>query len=152
MDERFLNYCDQLQPRLDALLAMPGIHPVAPPTGMPNRGVYLLTENDVHLYTGRSNTMPKRLRDHCTGGHRKAALAVKLTRLATGNPATYRRENSISVLMTQPDFATAFTDAQTRIRNMTLRYVEETDPVRQCLLEIYVSLVLRTTYNSWDTT
>lgn len=35
--------------------------------------------------------------------------------------------------------------AQTRIRSMDLRYVEEIDPVRQYLLEVYVYVALRTT-------
>jgi len=152
MDDRFLQFCDQLHPKMESLLEMHGIHPVVPHSAMPDCGVYLLSENGVHLYTGRSNTMRTRLRDHCGGSFKKAALAVKLARIATNNPATYRRETSPAVLMEQPVFSAAFADAQTRIRNMTLRFVEETDPVRQCLLEIYVSIVLRTTYNSWDTT
>jgi len=34
---------------------------------------------------------------------------------------------------------------------MDVRYVEETDPLRQALLEIYVSIVLKTPYNDFDT-
>ena len=34
---------------------------------------------------------------------------------------------------------------------MDLRYVEETDQVRQCLLEIYAAVVLDTPYNSFGT-
>jgi hypothetical protein len=32
-----------------------------------------------------------------------------------------------------------------------MRYVEETDPLRQALLEIYVSIVLATPYNDVNT-
>jgi hypothetical protein len=150
MDDRFLQYCNQLQPKLDILLGMDAVHPIVSPANMPQRGVYLLTENDVHVYTGRSNNMPRRLRDHCSGSYRKAALASELARLATDNEPTYRAEGSITDLMSQPEFVAAFDDARNRIRNMTLRYVEDTDSVRQCLLEIYVSIVLGTIYNSWD--
>ena len=34
---------------------------------------------------------------------------------------------------------------------MEIRFVEETDPVRQALLEIYVATVLETPYNDFDT-
>jgi hypothetical protein len=34
---------------------------------------------------------------------------------------------------------------------MEVRYVEETDPVRQTLLELYVSVVHATSYNDFDT-
>jgi hypothetical protein len=41
--------------------------------------------------------------------------------------------------------------SKARVRNMDLRYVEEADPTRQALLEIYASVVLRTMYNDFDT-
>jgi hypothetical protein len=34
---------------------------------------------------------------------------------------------------------------------MDLRFVEETDPLRQAFLEIYASVVLGTKYNDFDT-
>jgi hypothetical protein len=34
---------------------------------------------------------------------------------------------------------------------MDLRYVEETDPTRQALLESYAAVVLRTLYDDFDT-
>ncbi len=34
---------------------------------------------------------------------------------------------------------------------MQVRYVEERDPLRQALLEIYVALVLKTPYNDFNT-
>jgi hypothetical protein len=33
---------------------------------------------------------------------------------------------------------------------MDLRFVEESDPVRQTLLEVYVAVVLATPYNDFD--
>ena len=52
--------------------------------------------------------------------------------------------------MENPEFVAAFDSAKARIRNMDLRFVEETDPVRQALLEIYVAEVLGTPYNDFD--
>ena len=54
--------------------------------------------------------------------------------------------------MTRVEFVAAFQQARIRIGNMPLRYVEEGDPLRQCLLEVYVSVVLGTPYNRWNTT
>ena len=34
---------------------------------------------------------------------------------------------------------------------MQVRYVEEIDPLRQALLEIYVAVVLKTPYNDFNT-
>ena len=34
---------------------------------------------------------------------------------------------------------------------MDLRFVDEADPIRQALLEIYVAVVLGTPYNDFDT-
>jgi hypothetical protein len=48
-------------------------------------------------------------------------------------------------------FADAFQQAKARVRDMDLRFVEEADPTRQALLEIYASVVLRTKYNDFDT-
>ena len=52
--------------------------------------------------------------------------------------------------MDNPAFANAFTSAKLRICNMELRYVEEADPVRQTLLEVYVAVVLDAKYNDFD--
>jgi len=34
---------------------------------------------------------------------------------------------------------------------MVVRWVQESDPVKQALLEIYVAVVLQTPYNDFDT-
>jgi hypothetical protein len=48
-------------------------------------------------------------------------------------------------------FAAAFTDAKARVRAMHVQFVEETDSLRQALLEIYVAVVLGTPYNDFNT-
>ncbi len=82
-----------------------------------------------------------------------AAFAFRLAREATGNlVATYKKGvGSRAGLMENEIFISAFTAAKARIRSMDLRFVEESDPVRQALLEIYVSVVLATPYNDFDT-
>jgi hypothetical protein len=122
---------------------------------MPKSGVYLLSEADRHLYVGRSNGIRGRIGRHCLPGatQRMAAFAFRLAREATGNfRASYKKgKGSRADLMENPAFVNAFTMAKARIRDMDLRFVEETDPVRQTLLEVYVAVVLATPYNDFDT-
>jgi len=54
-------------------------------------------------------------------------------------------------LVEDPVFAECFVRAKQRLRTMDLRYVEESDPLRQALLEIYVSIALETPYNDFNT-
>lgn len=120
---------------------------------MPVRGVYLFSEGDVRLYVGRSNRMHERVRNHGrpSATHRQAAFAFKLAREATGKAkATYKPDGSRAHLMSDPVFAAAFTASKKRIAAMDVRFVEEADPVRQCLLEVYVALALGTPYNDFD--
>lgn len=53
--------------------------------------------------------------------------------------------------MNDADFNAAFIHAKERITGMDVRFVSESDPVRQALLEIYVALVLETPYNDFNT-
>jgi len=81
-----------------------------------------------------------------------AAFAFRLAREATGNlTATYKQEGSRSALMDDPPFRKAFDEGKKRIREMDLRFVQEDDPVRQAVLEIYVAVALQTPYNDFDT-
>lgn len=121
---------------------------------MPRKGVYLLSEYGSHLYVGRSNDIKQRIGRHSLPGatHRMAAFAFRLAREATGNlKPTYKKgSGSRQALMEDEVFVAAFDAAKARIRKMELRFVEEADPVRQALLEIYVAVVLSTPYNDFD--
>lgn len=121
---------------------------------MPKAGIYLFSEGARHLYVGRSNDIRRRLGRHSRPGatHRMAAFAFRLAREATGHiQATYRKEGSRSALMKDPVFRSAFEAAKARIRRMDRRFVEESDPVRQAILEVYVAVALQTPYNDFDT-
>lgn len=82
-----------------------------------------------------------------------AAFAFRIARETTGNlKAAYKKgATSRAGLMENPAFAAAFVSAKERVGRMHVRFVEETDPTRQALLEIYVSVVLATPYNDFDT-
>jgi hypothetical protein len=154
MDKKFIAHIESLRPKLEALLAMPPVKPTQLPAQMPRAGVYLLSEGGQPLYVGRSNDIRARIGRHSKPGatHRMAAFAFRLARQQTGHVRpTYRKgEGSRSALMEDPIFANAFLTAKARIRDMELRYVEESDPVRQTLLEVYVAVVLDAKHNDFD--
>jgi hypothetical protein len=124
------------------------------PRSMPEEGVYLLSEGETHLYVGRSRRIRKRIASHSQpgGSHKGAAFAFRLAREMTDQlDPTYKTEGSRDSLMRDPAFRQAFENAKARIRGMELRYSEESDPIRQSLLEIYVAVSLQTPYNSFRT-
>ncbi len=74
-----------------------------------------------------------------------------MARKATGKTtATYKKAGSRTELMKDPSFCQAFRAAQDRISRMQIRFVEESDPIRQCLLEVYAAVVLRAPFNDFD--
>lgn len=153
MHDAFRAHVETLPTALERLLAMRPVQTAALPRAMPKRGVYLCSEGDIHLYVGRSNRLRERIRNHGNpvATHRQAAFAFRLAREATGHlKASYRPEGSRRALMENASFAEAFRAAKARISRMAVRFVEEADPVRQCLLEVYVALALGARYNDFD--
>jgi hypothetical protein len=153
MHEAFRTHVDSLPVALEALLAMPPMKCGSLPKHMPERGIYLFSEGSRSLYVGRSNRMRARVRNHGNpcATHRQAAFAFKLAREATGKArATYKPAGSRADLMLDAAFVAAFTNAKDRIGAMEVRFVGESDAVRQCLLEVYVAVALGTPYNDFD--
>ncbi len=68
-----------------------------------------------------------------------------------GHKATYRKGEGRADLILRQDYADAFSEAKARIRKMDYRFVEESDQMRQALLESYVCIVLDTPYNDFNT-
>lgn len=154
MDERFAKAVASLHPSFKRLLAMAPVTCSTLPRDMPTSGIYLLSEDGRHFYVGRSKDIRGRLGRHSRPGatHRQAAFAFRLAREETGQTqATYRTEGSRSSLMSDPTFKAAFDRAKARIRAMGVQFVEESDPVNQTILEVYVAVVLGTRYNDFDT-
>lgn len=153
MDPRFEEIISNIDKSLHDLLNMAPTTFLNLPKDMPEKGVYLFSEGEYHLYVGRSNFIRKRLHRHCSPGatHRMAAFAFRLARESTGNmKASYKQEGSRSDLMANPTFVSTFEAAKERIRKMDVRFVGESDPVKQAILEIYVSVALQTPYNDFD--
>lgn len=103
---------------------------------------------------GRSDDLRGRYGRHCRSGatHRQATFAFRLARIETGyTEATYvAGEGSWEWLVEQPAFVAAFTNAKALIRTLEYRCVEEADPVRQALLEIYCTIVLGAKHNDFE--
>lgn len=152
MDHRFQEFTEALQPKFEALMSM---HSLIPGTLPKAAGVYMFSENGRHLYVGRTRNVRSRYGQHTrqSTGHNNAPFAFKLAREATGFlKSTYQSDDtSRANLMLNPTFRTAFDEALARMRAMEFRFVEENDPTRQCLLEIYVSVVCGSPYNDFDT-
>ena len=146
MHPAFAAFVAELEPKFQALITMPPVRFASLPKMVPERGIYLFSEGPEHLYVGRTNGIRKRLQNHCrlSGTQFMAAFAFRIAREETGLvKVSYKAEGSRSSLVNDPVFGPAFTQAKARVNAMDIRYIEECDPVRQALLEIYAATALR---------
>ncbi len=153
MHEQFRQHVESLHPRFEALLQCPPFSFVDLPRQMPKSGIYLFSEAGRDLYVGRTNNIRARLQQHCRAGssHNSAPFAFRLAREARNVVrATYKPEGSRGNLLQDPHFLLAFTEAKARLRAMHIRVVEEGNPLRQALLEMYVAVSLEAPYNDFD--
>jgi hypothetical protein len=150
MDMKFMKAVESLHPEFEQLM---GAAPYTPGAKLPMKGVYLFCEHGKPLYVGRSNNIPRRFHDHRrpSSGTNKAAFAVLLARRELGLTTDYRpgpktRKN----LEKDPDFIAAFRRAKDRVREMEFRAVEELEPIRQALLEIYCAVAACASFNDFE--
>ncbi len=156
MNSNFAALIEDLQPRFERLMAMAPVRHGRFISPVPEQGVYLFSEpGNCHLYVGRSRRIRRRYGGHCNPGAKEntAVFAFQLAREATGRvEASYKAgPDSRKGLMKDSEFLAAFDAAKDRIRGMEFRFVEEPDPTRQCLLEIYTAVALDTRYNNFKT-
>jgi hypothetical protein len=142
-----------LEPKYRALVAMTPVRYTSLPRAMPKCGVYLFSEGDNHLYVGRFNHMRQRLAGHCrpSSSHFSATFAFRVARERTGFKATYSTEGSRPLLVKHKAFGPEFMRAKAWIAGLDLRFIEETEQIRQALLEIYPAVVLKTSFNAFNT-
>jgi hypothetical protein len=153
VNEKFRKHVEDLEPTFQLLVQKRPVTSVSLPSDLPKRGIYLFSEAEKHLYVGRTDNLRRRIQDHCreSSNHNKATFAFRIARRETGRTqASYRTSGSRGELETDPVFRPAFVRAKARIRSMDLRFVEETDPTRQALLEIYAATVLETPFNDFE--
>ena len=153
MNQKFRDLMASLEPKYRALLEMEPVRFGSLPKEIPERGIYVFSEGGQHLYVGRTNGIRRRLQNHCrlSGTHYTATFAFRITRQTTGQmKASYAKAGSRDQLSKDPVFGQEFERAKQRVNTMDIRFVEETDAVRQALLEIYVALALETIFNDFD--
>jgi hypothetical protein len=153
MHSVFKEYIDSLEPSFQRLLQMKPVTVATLPFEMPKSGIYLFSEKGHHLYVGRTNTIRQRLQNHCrpSSGHNSATFAFRLTREHTGmTQTTYVSEGSRANLQQCSVFGPEFLAQKQRVKEMQVRYVGEPDPMKQALLEMYVSVSLGTPHNNFD--
>ncbi len=153
MNPQFTSLIKSLEPKHQALVGMAPVKYRSLPREIPIRGIYLFSDGNNHLYVGRTNRMRQRLRGHCapSGSHFTATFAFRIARLETGlTTASYSKSGSRAELLRNVAFKSAFDKAKRRIASMDIRFVEESDPTRQALLEIYAATALKTPYNDFD--
>ena len=120
---------------------------------LPQKGVYVFYEDDKPVYTGRSNGMRQRIRQHGADSsrHGSATFAFKLLLEKIGEPGNHRSSAPRKEL--EERHSEEYAKQRHRIQNMTVRVVEIEDQQRQAIFEIYAILALGTKrYNSFHTT
>lgn len=152
MDNKFKTLIEGLHKKYESLISMSPVTVDTVPDDCPVGGVYLFSENKIHLYAGRTKRKIKtRLKGHVNTAQ-DCPFAWHLAREKTGSiKATYKKEGSRNHLLTQPDFKQAYEAAKARIRKMDVRFAGESDPLKQALLEIYVAVVSGAKFNDFDT-
>lgn len=153
MDPRFKVIVDALEQKLNELLAMEPVTRESLPRNVPGKGIYLFSDEYRHLYVGRSDNIRKRIALHCrpSSGHNQATFAFRMARDRTGKTeAAYAAVGGRKSLVQDEKFGPVFSACKHEIRRYRLRFVEEDQPTRQALLEIYVATVLQTLYNDFE--
>jgi len=154
MHADFAELMREVHARFQTLISMDPVSRSDIPRNRRVKAVYLFSEGDRHLYAGRTNNLRQRLGNHGNDSsqHNQAVFAFKLARHRTGFiEAKYVGAGTRALLIQDAAFAEAFRDCKARVRKMELRYVEVEDQLMQALLEIYVSSVLKTPFNDFDT-
>ncbi|MCZ7936654.1 GIY-YIG nuclease family protein [Agrobacterium salinitolerans] len=154
MHEKFRILVERLHEKYEVLTQSEPLSAKQLPPKERGAGVYTFSDNGKVIYVGRTNNVKKRFAQHTGDGakHNQAALAFKFARQILNIPKpTYKPdEYSRANLMLSEKFMETFLTEKRRLRALEFRFVEESDPTRQALLEIYVSEVCDSPNNDFD--
>ncbi len=153
MNNRFHKYIVNLDKKHKELLKVGPVKMDSLPKDMPVGGIYLFSEGRNHLYVGRTKRkISDRLKAHVSKAI-DCPFAFRIAREKTGfTKVSYFGKETRKNLLNKPEFKKAYKKAKDRIREMDIRYIGESDPIKQTLLEIYTAVVLKTPYNDFNTT
>ena len=86
MNEKFRKVVEDLEPTFQVLVQKRPVTSASLPGDLPRRGIYLFSEAEKHLYVGRTDTLRRRIQDHCreSSNHNKATFAFRIARRETG--------------------------------------------------------------------
>jgi predicted GIY-YIG superfamily endonuclease len=116
-----------------------------------NPGVYLISDGDGHLYTGRCKNIWQRLGNHGGTSPDSSTFAFKLACHAIGRQVTYKKGEGRKEIKQDHRFKEAFLNNVGLIRNMNVRFVEIPDDATQHVFELYVHMALNTPHNDFAT-
>ncbi len=122
------------------------------PSTIVGGGVYLFSQSQTHYYVGRAKNVRTRIMQHTRPSISDAPFAFRRAREILRLPATYTTEGSRQQLLADTTFLATFLAQKQWIATLDVRYVIESDPTNQALLEVYASDVLQTPYNDFNTT
>ncbi|MEK7216213.1 MAG: GIY-YIG nuclease family protein [Chloroflexota bacterium] len=152
VENQFQGVISKMSGLLDALCSSPGLTREAL-NDVPERGIYVLYEQNVPMYVGRSNRLKKRLHEHSrpSSGHTSATFAFLLA-YKQGEKEGLRFESTTrSNIENDPQFSRIFLAAKERVSRMTIRVVPISDPIERTIFEVYAVLALSTTeYNKFE--
>ena len=114
-------------------------------------GVYLISDSEGHLYTGRCKNIWQRMGNHGGKSPDSSTFAFRLASKAVNHKATYLEGKGRKELKKDEAFKTAFLSNVALIRAMTVRFVEIEDDATQHMFELYVHMALKTPHNSFAT-
>jgi hypothetical protein len=150
MNAKFQNLVNALHAKYETLLAMAPVVASEIPSATPLGGVYLFSEHGTDLYAGRTKRrIAVRIRQHFSTAP-DCPFAWQIAREETGRKPTYTQAGSRKALLTEEAFSIQYQRAKDRIRRMDVRYVHESDPTSQALLEIYVAIATGARYNDFN--
>ena len=151
MKDRFDSVIEGVRAKFAALVVSPRHSVQCLPKEMPGAGIYLFSEHGKPLYVGRTNKLRKRLHYHTRNNHNQATFAFLLARHETGNlKASYKPDGSRTALLSEAAFRAAFDAARSRISQMDVQFVEEPDPVKQAILEVFTAFETQAEFNDFD--
>ena len=120
---------------------------------LPQKGIYILYENDMPIYVGRSNRMRQRISEHGrnSSDHYSASFAFNLAKKEAERQGL-RINRTRKELQGDERFKRIFVDSKARVARMKIRAIGIDEPIIQHLFEVYVALSLNTTeHNDFDT-